>query len=152
MRTFAYPAVFEPGDGADVVVVTFPDVPEAITQGRSEAEARTIGSDALGVALLGILEAKRALPTPSKPLAGQVVLAVEADLAAKIAVIEAFTAAGISQAELATRLGKDAREVRRILDPDHATKLPALSAALDALGHKLIIGVEADDWKAKKAS
>ena len=45
--------------------------------------------------------------------------------------------------ELAKRLGKDAKEIRRILDPDHATKIPALVAALAALGRRLVVGVEA---------
>ncbi|WP_158809019.1 type II toxin-antitoxin system HicB family antitoxin [Beijerinckia sp. L45] len=143
MRTFAYPAVFEPGENANVIVVTFPDVPEAISQGDGEADARAMGSDALGVALLGLLSVDRPLPIASKPRPGQIVLSVDADIAAKIAVIEAFKAAQITQTELAKRLGKDAKEVRRILDPDHATKMPALVAALAALGRRLVIGVEA---------
>jgi len=31
--------------------------------------------------------------------------------------------------------------VRRILDPKHPTKLPALTAALRALGKRLVVGV-----------
>ena len=143
MRTFTYPAVFEPGENAGVIVVTFPDVPEAISQGDDEADARAMGSDALGVALLGLLSMKKPLPQASKLRPGQVLLSVDADIAAKIAVLEAFRDADITQAEFAKRLGKDAREVRRILDPDHATKMPALMAALNALGRKLVIGVEA---------
>ena len=144
MRTFyAYPAVLEPGDEPDNIVVTFPDVPEAISQGRGDADALAMGSDALGVALLGVLEAKRALPKPSKPAKGQVLLSVAPELAAKIAVIEAFRAAAVTQVELATSLGKDVKEVRRILDPDHPTKLPTLVAALAALGRRLVVGVEA---------
>ena len=143
MRTFTYPAAFEPGERQGVIVVTFPDVPEAISEGDNEADAREMGSDALGVALLGLLSTGRPLPVPSPPRRGQVSLSVDAAVAAKIAVIEAFGEAGITQAELARRLGKDAREVRRILDPDHSTKVPALAAALAALGRRLVIGVEA---------
>ena len=144
MRTFyAYPAVFEPGDVPGNIVVTFPDIPEAISQGDDEADARAMGSDALGVALLGLLAAKRPLPKPSKPVKGQVVLSVDADLAAKIAVIEAFRAARITQLQLAGRIGKDVKEVRRILDPDHPTKLPTLTVALAALGRRLVVCVEA---------
>ncbi|MGD0633701.1 MAG: type II toxin-antitoxin system HicB family antitoxin [Beijerinckiaceae bacterium] len=142
MRTYTYPAVFEPGDEAGIVI-TFPDVPEAISQGDDEADARFMGSEALGIALLAIIGMKRPLPAASKPEPGQVLLTVDADIAAKLAVLEAFRDAGITQAELAKRLGKDAREVRRILDPDHPTKIPALVAALAALGRRLVIGVEA---------
>jgi antitoxin HicB len=142
MRTYTYPAVFEPGDEAGIVI-TFPDVPEAISQGDDEADARFMGSEALGMALLAILGMKRPLPAASKPETGQILLSVDADIAVKLAVLEAFQDAGISQTELAKRLGKDEREIRRILDPDHATKMPALVAALSALGRRLVIGVEA---------
>ena len=143
MRMFTYPAVFEPGENSSVLVVTFPDVPEAVTEGNGEAEARTMGSDALGVALLTLFEMKRPLPKASKPKAGQVMLSVDADVAAKLAVLEAFRDAGITQAQLGERLGKDGREVRRILDPDHQTRMSTLIAALAALGRRLVIGVEA---------
>jgi antitoxin HicB len=59
-------------------------------------------------------------------------------------VLEAFAAAGITKSELARRIGKDEKEVRRILDPKHPTKLPALIAALRALGKRLVVGVMAE--------
>jgi antitoxin HicB len=68
-------------------------------------------------------------------------IAVAPDVAAKLAVLEAFRDAGISKSELARRIGKDEKEVRRILDPRHPTKLPALTAALRALGKRLVVGV-----------
>ena len=86
--------------------------------------------------------AGQALPKPSKRRKELAAITVEPEIAAKLAVIEAFKAARITQGELATRLGKDGREVRRILDPNHATKLPALTQALEALGRRLVIGVE----------
>jgi antitoxin HicB len=42
----------------------------------------------------------------------------------------------------ARRLGNDEKEVRRILDPRHPTKLPALTEALHVLGKRLVIAVE----------
>jgi antitoxin HicB len=63
-------------------------------------------------------------------------------VAAKLAVLEAFRDAGITKAELARRLDKDEKEVRRILDPRHSTKLPALTEALHALGRRLVVAVE----------
>jgi antitoxin HicB len=67
---------------------------------------------------------------------------VPADAAAKLAVLKVFTASGISKTELARRLQCDEREARRILDPMHATKLPALKNALAATGQRLVIGSE----------
>ena len=58
------------------------------------------------------------------------------------AVLEAFREAKITKTELARRIGKDEKEVRRILDPRHATKLAALTQTLHALGRRLVIAVE----------
>jgi antitoxin HicB len=141
MRTYTYWALFEPGRRSGIVV-TFPDIPEAITQGRDEADARGMAAEALGMVLLTHLEQGRPLPKASKRQKDLIAINVEPEIAAKLAVIEAFKAARITQGELASRLGKDGREVRRILDPNHATKLPALIQALQALGRRLVIGVE----------
>jgi antitoxin HicB len=141
MRTYTYGALFERGAKSGIVV-SFPDVPEAITQGRDEADARSMAAEALGMVLLTYLEQGKPLPKSSKRRKDLVAVAVEPEIAAKLAVIEAFKAARITQGQLASRLGKDAREVRRILDPNHATKLPALTQALEAMGRRLVVGVE----------
>ena len=140
MQTYAYPASLEPGDTAGVTVVTFPDLPEAITEGTGPAEARAMAADALGMVLLAYLREGRALPAPS---AGREMITPNPEVAAKLAVIEAFRAAGISRSELARRLGRDEKEARRILDPTHRTKLQTLAAALAVLDRRLVIGVEA---------
>jgi antitoxin HicB len=100
-----------------------------------------MAADALGLALLAYLRAGRSLPRPSRPQ-GTESITVEPDIAAKIALILAFRDAGITQRDLARRLAKDEKEIRRMLDPMHPTKLSALSAALRILGHRLVISVE----------
>jgi antitoxin HicB len=141
MKTFMFHAVFESGEKRGLVV-SFPDVPEAITQGEDMADARAMAEEALGLALLTY--PARGLPLPKAKTRGRttVPVAVSPDVAAKLAVLEAFLDAAISKAELARRLGKDEKEVRRILDPRHATKLPALMQALRALGKRLVVAVE----------
>jgi antitoxin HicB len=140
MRTYAYAAQVEPGDEGGLVV-TFPDLPEAITQGEDEGDARVMAADALGLVLLTYLAQGRRLPEAT-PVAGGLLVSVEPEVAAKLAILEAFRDAGISKSELARRIGKDEKEVRRLLDPMHATRLPALQAALAALGRRLVVGVE----------
>jgi antitoxin HicB len=100
-----------------------------------------MAEDALGLVLLTYLERGRPLPRPRARSRSLVEIAVAPDVAAKLAVLEAFDEAGISKSELARRIGKDEKEVRRILDPRHPTKLPALTAALRALGKRLVVGV-----------
>ena len=68
---------------------------------------------------------------------------MEAGVAAKLAFVDAFREAGISKSEFGRRIGKDEKEVRRLLDPKHPTKLSTLTAALGILGQRLIVGVEA---------
>lgn len=137
---YRYRAHLEGGDSPDVIVVTFPDVPEAITEGGTMDEARSNAADALGTALLAYIRAGRALPVASD---GEgLPVTVEPDIAAKLAVLTAFRLANISQRELAARLGKDEKEVRRILDPMHITKIGALAEALRVMGHRMIVGVE----------
>ena len=141
MQAYAYRALFEPGDRRGNIVVTFPDVPEVVTQGRGDADARTMAEEALGLVLLTYLARGKTLPKPRARGRDLVDIAVMPDVAAKLAVLESFAAAGITKTELARRIGKDEKEVRRILDPKHPTKLPALTAALRALGKRLVVGV-----------
>ncbi len=56
----------------------------------------------------------------------QVSREVQAEDAIKLAVIEAFNEANILKRELARRHGKTENEARRILDPDHHSKLGQL--------------------------
>ena len=142
MKAYVYRASFESGDRRGNIVVTFPDVPEVVTQGRGEADARAMAEEALGLALLSYLVRRKPLPKPRAKGRNLVDIAVAPDVAAKLAVLESFAAAGISKSELARRISKDEKEVRRILDPKHPTKLPALTSALRALGKRLVVGVE----------
>ncbi len=142
MRTFVYGARFEPGDEGGVVV-SFPDVPEAITQGDDQADAMNQAREALGLALLTYPRRGLSVPAAKSKGRGLFRVAVEPEVAAKIAVLEAFKRCDISKSELGRRLGKDEKEVRRILDPRHNTKLATLTEALRELGQQLVIGVQA---------
>ena len=64
MKTYSYPAIFEPAEQAGVYVVTFPDVPEAITQGDGMADARAM-APALATTRNPVFESSRSLPRPA---------------------------------------------------------------------------------------
>ena len=117
-------------------------MPEAITQGDDLSDAKASASDALGLALRGYLVHGKPLPRSSRHLKGHVDVSVEAANALKLAVVEAFRAAGISKSEFARRIGKAETEAYGVLDPDHATKLASLEVALRALGKEVIISVK----------
>ena len=142
MQSFVYHAQFEPGDEGGIVV-TFPDVPEAITQGDDQVDARAMAEDALALGLLSYAQRGLPLPEPKHRGGDLFPIYVKPEDAAKLALLDAWRQLGISKSELARRIGKDEKEVRRMLDPMHATKLPTLEAALRSLGRRLVIGVEA---------
>jgi len=89
MKAYAYRARFEPGDWRGNVVVTFPDVPEVVTQGHGEAEARAMAEEALGLVLLNYLRQETPLPMRRARCRGLVDIAVAPDVAAKLAVLQA---------------------------------------------------------------
>ena len=121
-------------------LVTFADVPEAITHGGDRNDAMRSASEALGLALRGYLAADRELPRPTARKG--VSVTEDAEDALKLAVISAFNEARISKSELARRLGKSENEARRILDADHGTKLGAMQDALRALGKTVVISIK----------
>lgn len=127
-------------NGEGGFVARFEDVPEALTEGASEIEALGNAADALEVALLGFMHDGQ-LPPLARATKGVAVF-LPAQAAAKLAFFAAFRASGLSQSALARKLGKSEVEVRRMLDPHHATKLPNLDDAVRALGQRLDVVLE----------
>lgn len=63
--------------------------------------------------------------------------------AIKKLVVALLSNMGLSQVELAQRLGTSGTQVRRLLDPDYTTiTLSTLQRAADITGHRLVIGFE----------
>jgi len=141
-ETFAYPASVV-RDEAGFYLVTFPDFPEAATDGESHEAALEEASDALEEAIAGRMNRGDAIPHPGKRKARQALVPVPAQMAVKAALYMAVKESGIRNTELAKRLDADEKEIRRLLDPHHRSKLPRLEAALEAVGKKLVIGIEA---------
>jgi antitoxin HicB len=62
---------------------------------------------------------------------------------AKAALYVAMKEAGMTNVQLAKRLGVNEKEVRRLLDPHYGSKLPRIAQAIKLLGRRLVIGLEA---------
>jgi len=138
MIQISYPAAFKP-DAAGRRVVTFPDLREALTDGRDVAEALEEAIDCLGSALAHRLAKKEGIPRPSHPKRGQRIVPVPLWIAPKVALYWAMEEAGVNKSELARKLGVRETVVRRMLDPDHATKSEKIQAALEALGKQVLV-------------
>ena len=138
---YAYPA--RPKVYPAEVVIRFRDLPEAIAGGASRAEAIDAAEGVLQAALWFRLREERTIPSPSAVRRGEVLVPVRPNTAAKVAFASAFHASGLSRVELARRLKLDDKEVRRMLDPDHPTKIERIDDAMRALGHRLMLAADA---------
>lgn len=141
MRKYEYPAKFKPaGEGG--FVVTFPDIPEAITQGESIEDCIEQAADALEEAIIGRINTVEPIPAPSRAKKGQYVIPVPLQTACKAALYEEFSGTGLSKVEIAAKLGIDEKEVRRLLDPHHPSKPIRIEEILERAGKRLFIGVK----------
>jgi antitoxin HicB len=132
-----YPAVIKPdGDGW---LVTFPDIPEALTAGTTHEDAVTMAKDALVTALDFYFDEKREIPEPSRMKRGQVAIELPASVAAKVLLLNEMVRQKVRPSELARRLGTTAQEVNRLTQLSHVTKIDGINSALNALGKRLDI-------------
>lgn len=135
---YAYPAQLDAGP--DGVTITFPDVPGAISEGDTEAEALREGADALASMLAEMCHQGLALPVPSAAR-GRPMVTVTALEAAKLALNEAMRERGISNVALAALLGVDEKAVRRLRDVVNSSRVQEVERALNALGKRLVVEV-----------
>jgi antitoxin HicB len=135
---YAYPARLK--RYPDTIIVTFRDLPEAVSEGKDKADALREGSDCLDAALLFRVKDNEEIPVPSERKRGEVLVPASPQVAAKVAFVLAFRESGLTRVALANRLGWAESEIRRLLNPDHATKLDRIDVALRALGRRLVIG------------
>lgn len=136
---YLYPVDLEP-EPEGGYVVTFPDVPEAITQGDDRDEALRNAVDALVCGLSFYVDGKKPLPVPS-PLRGSPGIEVPPLVAAKLALYSVMLEHGLTNVALAKRLGVAENAVRRLLDLDHSSKIELVDAALRELGRRLVVEV-----------
>lgn len=135
-----YPALFDPAPEGGYVV-TFRDIPEAITEGDTLDEAKEMAADALLTAMDIYVDERRAVPPPSSPREGELQVALPLSAWLKVLTINAMLDAHVRPAELARRLGVPRQGVTRLLDLHHATKVDELGRALAAMGRRLDIQV-----------
>jgi antitoxin HicB len=136
---FDYPVTLA-ADG-DTILVTFADVPEAITFGADEEEALLQAVDALETGLAFYMDARKPLPAVSKPKRGQKTVRPGALEGAKLGLYQAMTEQGIRKAELARRLGWHVPQVDRLFDLRHASKLDQIESAARSLGRTVEVRV-----------
>ncbi len=132
-----YPVNLRKSEG--FLVVSFPDVPEAHTQGVDRVEALAMAKEALELSMEFYFDDQRPVPMPSKPKRGQAVVVLSPSVAAKVLLLHEMLRQKVRPIDLARRLGTTKQEVNRLTNLRHPTKIDRIDAALRALGKRLYL-------------
>lgn len=120
-------------------LVRFPAIPEALTEGETEEEARTSAIDCVIAALEGYMKAGKPLPREGGGHSGLNRAVLPSLVTAKLAVYEMMRARGWSKVRLARELGMSENAVRRLLDLRHSSHMWIIDAALAKMNAELSI-------------
>ncbi len=138
-----YRAYFDDDNPEGGFVVTFPDFPEAVTQGETLDEALTMARDALAMALAYRIEHNEAIPSASMvDGSGYRWIGLSAIHDAKLSLYQHCRGANLRKVDLARMLGIPPPNVDRLFRFDRATRMDQLEAAFSVLGKRLVVTVE----------
>jgi antitoxin HicB len=138
MTNFAFPVQLTPDiDGG--YVVTFRDLPEAITQGDSIAECLKEASDCLEEAIAARIDDNLEIPQPSLIKEREYLVYLPLSMVFKTLVYLSFQETKMSKSQLANKLNLDEKELKKILNPREITELSTLDKIFSALGKQLDI-------------
>ena len=140
-QRLAWPVCLQRQDDGSMLVV-FPDIPEALSEGATEEEALAQARDCLIAALGGYVASRRDIPRAS-PARGRAMIALPALAAAKVALYTAMRSQAVGNTALAARLGLTEGAVRRLVNLDHRSHIGQVETALRALGQQLTIATRA---------
>lgn len=130
-----YPATFTNDDGT--LLVRFRDIPEAITCGDDADDAMVQAVDCLESAFVFYMDKRLPIPAPSQLQDGEHAIYLPVSVQTKIALYHEMLKQGITKAELARRLSVNQKQVDRLWDLTHSSKLEMLEKAFSAIGKRL---------------
>jgi antitoxin HicB len=120
-------------------LVRFAGIPEALTEGETQEEARSTAVDCVIAALEGYMKAGRPLPRDGAGHAGEDRAVLPSLVTAKLAVYETMRKQGWSKLKLAKQLGMPENSVRRLLDLRHSSHMWVIDEALTKMNAELSI-------------
>lgn len=138
---FSFPVTLTTDEVGGGFTVTFRDLPEAITQGENIEDALNEATDCLEEAIANRVIRRLLIPTPSEANENEYLVTTPLQTSFKASIWLAMQEKNINQTQLANNLNVDEKEVRRILDPSHNTKLETLERSLLALGKRPVLYV-----------
>lgn len=140
MFNYIYPATLSTDEDGRILV-EFPDVHGAVTDGANKDEALNEAYDCLAESIAAAMANGEEVPAPSRPKRGQIEVILMPDVAMKAALYTTMHELGYSNQQLAKQMEVNEKEIRRMLDPYHATKLPRMLEALRALGKNVMVSL-----------
>lgn len=136
---WSYPIDFTLDDN-DTVMVSFPDVPGALSFGDDEDEAAANAQDALETIFSALIGDRKDIPKAS-PARGRRVVTPTLLGSLKLTVYSAMRTRGWRKADLARAMGLNPRQIDRLLDLRHASTVAQLDQALAVCGKRAEVGV-----------
>src|SRR5438105_5214469 len=131
-------------------LVRFPGIPEALTEGETEEDARTNALDCVIAALEGYMKAGKPLPRQGAGHSGPDRAVLPSLVTAKLAVYETMRSRGWSKLRLAKQLGMPENSIRRLLNLRHNSHMTMIDQALAAMNAELPIDLPSH--RARKAA
>jgi antitoxin HicB len=135
----AYPAHLEPAEEGGFIV-TFPNIPEAITQGEDETDALVWAQDALETMLESYMDDRQRIPYPSS-VDGRPVVVLPVVAAGKVILHNTLLDAGKTKADLARMLNLAPTLVNRLLSLRYKSRIEQIETELAAFGKRLVVDV-----------
>ena len=119
------------------VIVTFPDFPEAGTEGPTEAEAMVYSAGALEEVIAARFSDREDVPEPYEVTGKGVDISFQTEI--KVTLYNEMRRQKKRKADLAKALGWNQKQVDRLLDLNHASRIELIESALRALGKRIDI-------------
>ncbi|MHC1728773.1 MAG: type II toxin-antitoxin system HicB family antitoxin [Syntrophobacteraceae bacterium] len=135
----AYQAIFEPGETRGITIVSFPDLPEAHTQGETRDDIIFNAVEVLDLVLECRLEDGREIPTPQEHSGG---VWVYPSAPVQAAILLRKARGGRSLSELARALETSWTSAQRLEAPTGSASLKRIERAAAILGYRLIVSLE----------
>jgi len=147
---FGYPYTLEKQENG-WWLVRFANIPEALTEGETQQEARDNAVDCVIAALEGYMKAGRPIPRPSQQRKDSGRAVLPSLVTAKLAVYEAMRNHRWSKVKLAQQLGMPENSVRRLLDLRHSSHMWIIDQALQKMNAELSIDLPKTQSRGKAA-
>ena len=126
----------------DTLLVEFPDLPGALTYGRTPEEAIFNAREALSAYLASMLKHGEPIPTPARDPGHEMTVLITPDAKTQAALLIHAARGDRTIADLAFALETSWPSAKRLEDPEHWPSLRTLDRAAQVLGMRLVLRLE----------